>query len=390
MTEFIDAIERFRKDYPDPECVGFLMMRFSTKSPYLKIEETVKDAFKEQGIVLLRADDIQYSPDLLTNIQVYMHGCGFGVAIFDRIADDEFNPNISLELGFMMALNKPVFILKDETLKSLPSDLVSRLYTNFDIHDPQKGLYKHIQKWMESNEINPCRCKLTMYMQLGYETWGKDNEALIEGIPMLVPKAGKPKFCGARLQEEKWAFDFDASERFAEKIKELYETGDLDRLAGLEIAGVTVKNDIEVRNVDYVFQDVVENDTLVQICLLSYIDSLEQEAKEAMKVLPSPVADRRECAIYITKTEDQLYYFHSNYIIPGHIHPTKILAVKFNGLNKILPLVLGQRNKTVFNDDKLTLDHVKHVRYIFNKRLMIDDKPPFDTFGAQNIEFVDF
>jgi nucleoside 2-deoxyribosyltransferase len=77
-----------------------------------------------------------------------MHGCGFGIAVFDRIEEESFNPNISLEVGYMLALKKPLCILKDRTLKTLHSDLVGRLYRVFDPLDPKATIYAQIAPWL--------------------------------------------------------------------------------------------------------------------------------------------------------------------------------------------------------------------------------------------------
>lgn len=121
-------------------------MRFSEHRAYPEIEKAVKRTFLEQGVVLVRADDKEYAPALLTNIKCYMHGCELGVAIFERIQKQEFNPNVSFELGFMMALPKPVFILKDQTLDTLQTDMVGRLYASFDPHDPGARLREDVTK----------------------------------------------------------------------------------------------------------------------------------------------------------------------------------------------------------------------------------------------------
>ena len=82
-----------------------------------------------------------------------MQGCSFGIALFDRINTDEFNPNVSLEIGYMMALNKPVLLLKDKTLKSLQTDLVGKLYYQFDFQYPEKTIPIVLDKWMSDKEI---------------------------------------------------------------------------------------------------------------------------------------------------------------------------------------------------------------------------------------------
>lgn len=44
-----------------------------------------------------------------------MHGCEFGVAVFDRITEDDFNPNVTLEVGYMLGMGRNVLLLKDKT-----------------------------------------------------------------------------------------------------------------------------------------------------------------------------------------------------------------------------------------------------------------------------------
>lgn len=86
----------------------------------------------------IRADDKQYhdDDDLFSNILTYIHGCGFGIAVFERIEIDELNPNVALEVGYMVALGKSICFLKDNTLRTLHADLVGKLYRVFDSLDP--------------------------------------------------------------------------------------------------------------------------------------------------------------------------------------------------------------------------------------------------------------
>ena len=82
-----------------------------------------------------------------------MDGCSFGVALFDRINSNYFNPNVSLEIGYMMSLEKPILFLKDKTLVSLQTDLVGKLYAEFDFQDAKTTLTKRIDKWLADNEM---------------------------------------------------------------------------------------------------------------------------------------------------------------------------------------------------------------------------------------------
>jgi hypothetical protein len=138
--EITDSLGKFREDHPDAGNVGFIMMRFGQTQAHDDIVQGIHVAFDAAGLTAVRADDKQYHDDLLANILTYVYGCGFGIAVFERLEEDNFNPNVSLEVGYMMGLRKPVCLLKDKTLKTLHADLVGRLYRSFDPQDPIRSL----------------------------------------------------------------------------------------------------------------------------------------------------------------------------------------------------------------------------------------------------------
>ena len=82
-----------------------------------------------------------------------MHGCDFGVAIFDRVKTEYFNPNVSLEIGYMMAMGKDVLLLKDSTLSSLQTDLVGKLYHEYDFQNPVETLPIVLNQWIKDKEV---------------------------------------------------------------------------------------------------------------------------------------------------------------------------------------------------------------------------------------------
>lgn len=82
-----------------------------------------------------------------------MYCCDFGIAVFERIKNDVFNPNVSLEAGYMMGLNKKVCLLKDETMRELHTDLVGKLYKSFDTRDVESTLPKQLEVWLRDMEF---------------------------------------------------------------------------------------------------------------------------------------------------------------------------------------------------------------------------------------------
>lgn len=146
-------LSRFRRDFPAGQQTAFVMMRFTDTRAHLAILEAIRETLAPHGIKALRADDKEYADDLFSSVRTYMHGCAFGIAVFERLDTEDFNPNVSLEVGYMMALGKPVCLLKDGTLKSLQTDLVGRLYKQFNTQDIAKTVPPVLTKWLSEREI---------------------------------------------------------------------------------------------------------------------------------------------------------------------------------------------------------------------------------------------
>ena len=147
------SLDRLRRKYPDYKTCGFLVMRFTAAKPYTRIVKAIDKTAAALGVTLLRADSETFHADLLSNIRTYLHGCSFGIAVYERIATDEPNANVGLEVGYLMAMNKPVLLLKDQTLPHLPSDLAGRLYQTFDPHEPEATIPAQMSRWLQDHGI---------------------------------------------------------------------------------------------------------------------------------------------------------------------------------------------------------------------------------------------
>jgi hypothetical protein len=148
FPEIKDSLARFRSDHPDASRAAFIMMRFGYTDARRKIVKVINDVLWDAGITGLRADDKQYHDDLFFNVLTYIHGCGIGIAVFERTEAEEFNPNVSLEVGYMLALAKPVCFLKDYELRALPTDLAGKLYINLDLRAPGITIHGALDRWL--------------------------------------------------------------------------------------------------------------------------------------------------------------------------------------------------------------------------------------------------
>jgi hypothetical protein len=149
VPELGKYIEAFRADYPTSQKTAFIIMQFGNTKVHDALVTVIKETLMKHNIIGLRADDKEYSDELFANIRTYMHCADFGISIFERITEDNFNPNVSLEVGYMMGLGKPVCLLKDQTLRNLHSDLIGKLYKPFDPLDVEETLPNQLEKWLK-------------------------------------------------------------------------------------------------------------------------------------------------------------------------------------------------------------------------------------------------
>lgn len=151
--ELSASLKHFRADHPDPAKNAFVMMQFGSTNAHKSILTGINDALIRFEITALRADLKQYHDDLFLNILTYIHGCGLGIAVFERIEGDNYNPNVALEVGYMLALGRPVCFLKDKTLKTLQTDLVGKLYRVFDPQKPEKTIPDALLSWLSDKGL---------------------------------------------------------------------------------------------------------------------------------------------------------------------------------------------------------------------------------------------
>jgi hypothetical protein len=140
-------------EYPNYDKNCFIIMPFRNTPVHANIYKVISETLSELGFNALRADMKSFSDDLFLNILTYLHGCKFGISVFERVLSDDFNPNVSLEVGYLLGLRKPVLLLKDQTLPRLPSDLVGRLYTEFNTLNIKKTLPQGIRAWLLNKQL---------------------------------------------------------------------------------------------------------------------------------------------------------------------------------------------------------------------------------------------
>jgi protein-tyrosine-phosphatase len=125
------------------------MMRFCDTEPQREILSAIKEVLVSYGMNCLRADERTYAPSLWENVKSYMDACRFGIAVFEQIGQDDFNPNVSLELGYMLAQKKEVLLLKETRLRTMPTDVAGHLYKTFDSSNLEGSVRVRILEWLQ-------------------------------------------------------------------------------------------------------------------------------------------------------------------------------------------------------------------------------------------------
>jgi len=145
MTEHSDAIAELLRSSSYATNV-FVMMRYGQLPEFQLIERVVVASLAEIGLTAHLARTRQLCDDLWDNVTAHMLGCRFGVAVFEKLCRAEFNPNVSMEVGFMYASGKACLLLKDREAV-LPADICGKLYKDFDIRNIEASVRDCILQW---------------------------------------------------------------------------------------------------------------------------------------------------------------------------------------------------------------------------------------------------
>lgn len=92
-------LEGFLADHHEPDRTVFVMMPFGGSEHLDLALKGIHDAVRSFGFAALRADDKAYSDQLWLNVETYLVGCRYGIAVFEDLDDRQFNPNVSLDWG---------------------------------------------------------------------------------------------------------------------------------------------------------------------------------------------------------------------------------------------------------------------------------------------------
>ena len=116
----------------------------------------VENVLREYNITPLIANipGGRYSRPLWEDIVIHTHVCDFGIAIYaddskfnerDNKERDKMNPNVNIEVGYMLSLQQNVLFLKHDSIHQLPSDFSGEQYAPFS---DEASLENRLKEWL--------------------------------------------------------------------------------------------------------------------------------------------------------------------------------------------------------------------------------------------------
>lgn len=127
----------------------FVIMPF--KDELKTIYDVIVAVFSKYGYIAIRADTKEFADDVWLNIKIYLDCCNIAVAVFDQNEQNSYNPNVALEAGYMMAKDCKICFLKDKNLAKLPTDLISKLYKEYDPNEIEETVTKQLEAWIKDH-----------------------------------------------------------------------------------------------------------------------------------------------------------------------------------------------------------------------------------------------
>ena len=128
----------------------FVMMRYGTDTCGA-IEQAIRSSLVANGLTPHLAKDRSLVDSLWENVETYIDNCKYGLAVFEDTDIREYNPNVSIELGYMLGQGKRCLLLKEQRMPRLPTDIVGHIYRSFDIFNIADSIPREIEAWVRDD-----------------------------------------------------------------------------------------------------------------------------------------------------------------------------------------------------------------------------------------------
>lgn len=159
-SEWTPAIRRMLTTFPFEENV-FCMTRFPENDddsefldPVERLLPALRQALKNHGLTMHLASDRQLDDDLYGNIAAHTWACKFGIALFEDRLGRGLNENMLVEVGSMLVIGRRCALLKDVSIKRMPTDFIGRIYKEADFSNVE-AMTAQAHRWAADDLIRP-------------------------------------------------------------------------------------------------------------------------------------------------------------------------------------------------------------------------------------------
>lgn len=211
-------------DLQDRHARVFLITRFS--EDHRPIRASIRTALRDYPVRLVVADENSVHETLWGNTKVLMDQCSLGIAVLDKISADSYNPNVLLEIGYMLGRGAKVLILKQAGLSDLPSDVGGLIHETFDPAAPE-SCGAPIRRWLEGHRMQQrARLRQVFFVSIG----GSGRCAMAATVTQDLLARRRLPF-RIRIEAVAWGHPSTAGAEpgAREAIRELYHGRDLLR-----------------------------------------------------------------------------------------------------------------------------------------------------------------
>ena len=142
-------LQEFVARYPFDRSV-FIMIRYRARTE--PIISRIKSALEAAGFNGIVAKDHKITDDLYNPIACLL-ACGRGIAVFDHPEPQaRYNPNVAYELGMMHLLQRPCLLLKHQSIQTLHTDILMKLYVPFST---AVTAAQEVERWLAPTDQSP-------------------------------------------------------------------------------------------------------------------------------------------------------------------------------------------------------------------------------------------
>ncbi|MGC2110215.1 MAG: hypothetical protein WA655_11910 [Candidatus Korobacteraceae bacterium] len=126
----------------------FVIMRYGLGDVYKNLERLIRETVQSYGFEAVLAKDKLFWSDKWRNIEFFMQHARYGIVVLEQMQEPQLNPNVTVEMGYMLGLGKPCLLLRERSFHALPGDLLNQLYEPFDSGQLRKTVTQSIETWL--------------------------------------------------------------------------------------------------------------------------------------------------------------------------------------------------------------------------------------------------